>query len=169
MNYKLKLSKKKRLQFTSPYNVKLYKKCLSLKLFFKDPLNYIQPNLVVLKQPKEELAKDLPTKSSKEFTLLKCFYRRNERVAFRLLRFFYLVNFNIGLLKYGVRFLVTQKLSVYNGKHSKFININTGELEVIMKCGLTYGDLIFTRVPCIFQRKIKLKKKAKEKKKAKKK
>lgn len=93
-----------------------------------------------------------------------------------MLRFFYLVNFNIGLLKYGVRFLVTQKLSVYNGKNSKFININTGELEVIMKCGLTYGDLIFTRVPCIFQRKIKLKNKtkkakaqAKEKKNAKKK
>lgn len=53
MNYKLKLSKKRRLQFTSRYNVKLYKKCLSLKLFFKDPLNYVQPNIVVLKKKKK--------------------------------------------------------------------------------------------------------------------
>lgn len=158
----LTLSKKRRLSFVSLYNVKLYKKCLSLKLYFEDPSDYNLPNLCVKKT--EILEKDLPIKSSKDFMVLRCFYNRKERIAFRLLRFLHSAGNDLDLLKFGVRLLVAQRLSVYNGKKPKFININTGYVVKVMKCNFTFGDLIFTRARCIYRRKIDLKTKMKKEK-----
>ncbi len=107
------LSNKRRLVFTSKYNIKLYKKCLSFKLIL-DPKNvnrYVQPNLV------------FNSKSSK-IKSLKCIYTRRERIPLRILRFFLLINSNINLLELRSNFVIAQRLSVYNGKELKFININ---------------------------------------------
>ena len=104
------VSENKRYNFTSKYNVKLYKKCLSLKLIFID-ININQPNLIINK------SNSIPVK------VLKCIYARKERIPLRLLRFFFLLNYT-NLMNLGVKFLVAKKLSVYNGKKAKLININ---------------------------------------------
>ena len=59
----------------------------------------------------------------------------------------------------GVKFLVSRKLSVYNGKRSKFINVHKGLLEVTIRCSFKFGDLIFTRARYKFKKKKKKKKK----------
>jgi hypothetical protein len=104
------LPQNKRYNFTSKYNVKLYKKCLSLKLLFIN-VNLHQPNLIINKN------NTIPVK------ILKCIYARKERIPLRLLRFFFLLNYT-NLMNLGVKFLVAKKLSVYNGKKAKLININ---------------------------------------------
>lgn len=131
--------KNKRLKFTSKYNVKLYKKCLSLKLILleKD-----------IKLPNIQLCKD----KDAAVIMLKTFYNRRERIPLRLLRFFYLLNYN-RLIFFGVKKLLAKKLFVYNGKHAKLINVNRGLLEVTLKCSYTFGDLIFTRARYKFKKK----------------
>lgn len=104
------IKKNKRYNFTSKYNVKLYKKCLSLKLIFIDK-KITQPNLILNK------SNQVPLK------FLKCIYARKERIPLRLLRFFYLLDYNY-LMGLGVKFLVAKKLSVYSGRRAKLININ---------------------------------------------
>ena len=103
------VKKNKRYNFTSKYNVKLYKKCLSLKLIFSEG-NVNQPNLIVDKQ------------NTAPVRLLKCIYARSEQIPLRLLRFFFLLNYN-NLMNMGIKFLVAKKLSVYNGNKAKLINI----------------------------------------------
>ena len=76
MESKFNLMKRKRYNFTSRFNVKLYKKCLSLKLVFLDK-NIKQPNLPINKNPK------IPVK------ILKFIYARKEKIALRLFRFFF--------------------------------------------------------------------------------
>jgi hypothetical protein len=110
------IKKKKRYNFTSKYNVKLYKKCLSLKLIFSEGKNN-QPNLLVDKQ------------NTSPVRLLKCIYARSEKIPLRLLRFFFLLNYN-NLMNMGVKFLVAKKLSVYNGNKAKLININSDPLRL---------------------------------------
>jgi len=105
------IKKNKRYNFTSKYNVKLYKKCLSLKLIFSEG-NVNQPNLIVDKH------------NVSPVRLLKCIYARSEKIPLRLLRFFFLLNYN-NLMNMGVKFLVAKKLSVYNGNKAKLININS--------------------------------------------
>ena len=100
----------KRYNFTSKYNVKLYKKCLSLKLIFKNT-QIIQPNLITIK------------KNLISSNILKCIYARKEKIPFRLLRFFFLFNYTF-LINLGIKFMVAKKLSVYNGRKFKLININ---------------------------------------------
>ena len=119
---RLILNKKKRLKFTSKYNVNLYKKCLSFKLVFSSGnseefvrKNYL-PNLDfkinnVLKQNRIKMR------------TLKCIYARKERIPIRLLRFFDIINKNSNLGSLGCSFIIAQRLSVYNGKELKFINI----------------------------------------------
>jgi hypothetical protein len=137
------LQKNKRYNFTSKYNVKLYKKCLSLKLLFID-VNINQPNLIVSKNG------NIPVK------ILKCIYARKELIPLRLLRFFFLLNYT-NLMNLGVKFLVAKKLSVYNGRKSKLININS-TLEVTLRCFFKFGDLIFSRARYKFKKKKKKKK-----------
>lgn len=102
--------KNKRYSFTSQFNVRLYKKCLSLKLVLNNCTNKL-PNIS-------------QGKLSSEFKILKEIYCRKELVPLRLLRFFFLLN-SAQLIKLGIKNLVAKKLSVYSGNKSKFININT--------------------------------------------
>lgn len=134
----------RRLNFTSRYNVKLYKKCLSFKLIFLTQ-KFLQPNLIVSRD------KNLSVK------FLKKIYCRKEKVPLRLLRFFFLLNYT-KLINLGVKYLVSKKLSVYNGKRAKLINVNQGLLEVTLRCGFRFGDLIFTRARYRFKKKNKKKK-----------
>lgn len=135
------MQKNRRLNFTSRYNLKLYKKSLSVKLFLLQKEDNI-PNLLFSKSTK------IPV------TILKKIYVRNETIPLRLLRFFLLLNFS-RLIYRGVKFLVAKKISVYNGKICKFININRGLLEVTLKCSFRFGDLIFTRARFQFKKKKK--------------
>ena len=99
------IKKNKRYNFTSKYNVKLYKKCLSLKLIFSEG-NINQPNLIVGARRGSPLAVG------------------SEKIPLRLLRFFFLLNYT-NLMNMGIKFLVAKKLSVYNGNKAKLININS--------------------------------------------
>jgi len=143
---KLKLTTKNSRRFTgtSKYNVKLYKKYLSFKILTKK--EDTPPNLVVSKDA------SIPIK------FVKCIYTRKELIPFRVLRFFHLLNDDV-YKAMGVKFLVSRKLSVYNGKRSKFINVHKGLLEVTIRCSFKFGDLIFTRARYKFKKKKKKKKK----------
>ena len=90
MRNQFNLIKRKRYNFTSNYNVKLYKKCLSLKLIFIDK-DIKQPNLIINKSPK------VPIK------MLKVIYNRREKIPLRLFRFFFLLDYNY-LMSLGVKF-----------------------------------------------------------------
>lgn len=102
--------KKKRYNFTSKFNVRLYKKCLSLKL--------VLSNNNIVKLPNIFLESD-----SNSFKMLKQIYARREIIPLRLLRFFSLLNLS-QLKLIGINNLVSKKLSVYSGNKAKFININ---------------------------------------------
>lgn len=107
---KLSYSNSKKLKFISYYIFKLFKKFLSLKLtIFFNKCNY--KNIINLK------------KKINIFNLKpKIFYNRKEIVPLRILR--YNLYFNITQLKeLNVGFLLNNKLSVYNGKKAKPINI----------------------------------------------
>ena len=73
---KILYKKNKRLKYTSKYNVKLYKKCLSFKLLKTDSIND-QPNLMCLSDTKAPLK------------IVKYIYARKEVIPLRLLRFFF--------------------------------------------------------------------------------
>ena len=131
----------KRYNFTSKYNVNLYKKCLSFKLIYS--LKYItSPNLIISKNSL------IPVK------FMKCIYARRERIPLRLLRFFSLLNTK-DLILLGVKFLVAKRLAVYNGCKKKFINIHSALLEVTLRCSYRFGDLIFSRARFKFKKKKK--------------
>lgn len=139
------LKKQKRYNFTSKYIVKLYKKCLSFKLLFCENI-VNQPNLILSQN------RLIPV------FLVKCIYARRERVPFRLLRFFSLLNTK-ELLQFGVKYLISTRLSVYNGCKKKFINIKAALLELTLRCSFRFGDLIFTRARYKYKKKKKKKKK----------
>ena len=104
----------RRLNFTSKYNVKLYKKSLSLKLIIDSSKGlYKQPNIIYIKN------------NPIYFFYFKCIYARKERVPLRLLRFFFLINSSFSLVDFNVNFLIAKKLTVYNGRQRKFINTNS--------------------------------------------
>merc|ERR1712232_502260 len=96
----------RRLNFISKYNLRLYKKCLSFKNFFSNN-DQKQTNLIFSKESKVPII------------FLKKIYARQEKIPLRLFRF----------ISYGVKYLVSKKLSVYSGRHLKFINLNQGLLE----------------------------------------
>jgi len=100
----------RRLNFISKYNLRLYKKCLSFKNFFSNN-DKTQTNLLFSNNNKIPI------------TFLKKIYARKEKVSLRLFRYFSLLDYS-RLISYGVKFLVSKKLSVYSGKHLKFINLN---------------------------------------------
>lgn len=114
MNKFLVTNSNRRFNFTSRYNVKLYKKSLSLKLIInnKDNLLYNQPNI------------SFKENELKSVFNLKCIYARRELVPLRLLKFFFFVNSAINLVNLNINFFVAQKLSVYSGRLLKFINTN---------------------------------------------
>jgi hypothetical protein len=154
---RLILSKNKRLKFTSKYNVNLYKKCLSLKLVFSsgNAEEFVRMNRL----PNLIFNVDDLNKTSIRMRALKCIYARRERIPIRLLRFFDIINKNSNFGSLGCNFTIAQRLSVYNGKELKFINITTGLLETTVKCLYTFGDLIFTRARYKFKKKKSKKKK----------
>lgn len=106
----------RRINYTSKYNVKLYKKCLSLKLILLTKKSF-EPNLIIARKKEK-----IPVK------FLKRLYCRKERIPLRLLRFFSLLDYT-KLIKFGLRFLISKKLSVYNGKRAKLINVNQDYLK----------------------------------------
>jgi hypothetical protein len=133
MKFDFLVKKNRRLNFTSKYNVKLYKKCLSLKLIsidFKE--NKDLPNLIISKNNQRPV---------KNITNIYC---RNELICIRLFLFFDSFDFS-KTKKKGVKFSVSKKIFVYNGKVAKLINIKQGLFEVIIQCGFKFGSLIFTR------------------------
>ena len=144
MSLVLKYTTLRRMKFTSKYNMKLYKKSLSLKLLLKNE-NILLPNLTISKD-KEISAK-----------FIKTFYNRREIIPIRLLRFFYFLDYD-SLLDIGVKFLLAKKLSVYTGRFSKLININKSLQDILLKCSFKFGDLIFTRARFRFKKKKKKKK-----------
>lgn len=104
----LTYSSKNNLSACSNFNYKLYKKFLSLKLtiYFN---KCIYKNILLI------------NKKSKILTT-KIFYNRHEIVPLRILR--YNLYFNTKtLLNLNVNYILTNKLSVYNGKRAKPINI----------------------------------------------
>lgn len=133
----------KRYNFTSKYNVKLYKKCLSFKLIYRFKL-LTHPNLIISKN------------NLIPINIVKCIYARRERIPLRLLRFFSLLNTK-DLILLGVKFLVAKRLAVYNGLKKKFINIHSALLEITLRCSYRFGDLIFTRARFKFKKKKKKK------------
>ena len=143
---KLKYKKNKRLKYTSKYNVKLYKKCLSFRLLKQNIKD--QPNLNCLHDPKAPVR------------IVKYIYARKEIIALRLLRFFYFLDYAYWINS-NVKSFFGKNLSVYNGKKPKIINVNKGLLEVTLKCKFKFGDLIFTRARYKFKSKSKKKLKKK--------
>jgi len=135
----------RRLNFISKYNLRLYKKCLSFKNFFSNN-DQKQTNLIFSKESKVPII------------FLKKIYARQEKIPLRLFRYFSLLDYS-RLISYGVKYLVSKKLSVYSGRHLKFINLNQGLLEVTLKCSYKFGDLIFTRARYKFKKKKKKKNK----------
>jgi len=115
--------KNKRLKFTSKYNVNLYKKCLSLKLVFAS--GNVEEFARSSYLPNLTFDLDGSKETSRKVRALKCIYTRKERIPIRLLRFFAIINKNSYLNFLGCNFIIGQKLSVYNGKDLKFINITT--------------------------------------------
>jgi hypothetical protein len=113
LNYSLK---KRRILFCSVFIVKLYKKFLSLKLtVYNNLCNYknIQQFSISKINKNTLLAKT------------KIFYNRQEFVPLRILRYYLYFNFK-HLLDLGVTNFITNKISVYNGKKAKPVNIYKG-------------------------------------------
>ena len=140
---KILYKKNKRLKYTSKYNVKLYKKCLSFKLLKTDSISD-QPNLICLSDAKAPL------------NIVKYIYARKEVIPLRLLRFFFFLNQRYYLNK-NVKYLLGKRLSVYNGKKAKMINVHRGFLEVTLRCKFKFGELIFTRARYKYKSKAKKK------------
>jgi len=109
LNYKLK---KRNYLFCSNFFIKLYKKFLSLKL------------TVYFNKCKYNNITNLNVKVNKNTLLLKSkiFYNRKEIVPLRILRYYLYFNFK-QLINLGVTNIITNKISVYNGKKAKPINI----------------------------------------------
>ena len=109
LNYNLK---KRNYLFCSKFFINLYKKFLSLKL------------TIYFNKCKYNNIKNLKIKINKNMLLLKSkiFYNRKEIVPLRILRYYLYFNFK-QLINLGVTNLITNKISVYNGKKAKPINI----------------------------------------------
>lgn len=101
--------------FCSKFFINLYKKFLSLKL------------TIFFNNCKYNNIKSLHIKINKNTILLKSkiFYNRKEIVPLRILRYYLYFNFK-QLLALGVTNIITNKISVYNGKKAKPINIYKG-------------------------------------------
>lgn len=108
--YKLNYKNMHKLKFFSIFYYKLFKKYLSSKLtIFYNKCIYLN-----ILNTQTDL--NLNTKKS------KIFYNRRDIVPIRLLRYF--LYLNISILKLcNVGFFITNKLSVFNGKRAKPINI----------------------------------------------
>lgn len=109
LNYKLNC---RRVLLCSKFNVKLYKKFLSFKL-----TTYF--NICKYENIKND---NIKINKNNLLTKTKIFYNRNEYVSLRILRYFLYFNFKL-LINLGVNNLITNKISVYNGKKAKPINI----------------------------------------------
>lgn len=105
--------KKRRIFFCSSFVIKLYKKFLSLKLT-------VYNNICIYKNIKQ--ITNLKINKNILLTKPKIFYNRKEFVPLRILRYYLYFNFKY-LIDLGVTNIITNKISVYNGKKAKPINI----------------------------------------------
>jgi hypothetical protein len=99
-------------KFCSFFIIKLYKKFLSTKLSIY--FNVCKYDNIFNKQIKFN--------ASKLINKTKIFYNRKEFVPLRILRYYVYFNIN-SLLNLKISNFFTNKLSVYNGKKAKPINI----------------------------------------------
>ena len=84
----------------------------------------------------------------------KIYYNRNELIPFRLLRFLFYIS---SLKKNVISKIIPAKLTVYNGKEDRLIDIHRGLLSKLIRCKFTFGSFIFTRALYVFRRKKKKK------------
>lgn len=109
LHYKLK---NKRFFFCSRFILKLYKKFLSSKLtIYYNKCNYKNIRNSRLKVNQTQL-----------LARSKIFYNRKEFVPLRILRYYLYFN-PLTLISLGATTLISSKITVYNGKKAKPINI----------------------------------------------
>lgn len=109
LNYLLRY---RNFNFCSKFIIKLYKKFLSTKLAIYYNRN-IYPNII---------NKKIKFNFNKLFNQIKIFYNRKEYVPLRIFRYYTYFNINT-LLNLKISIFYTNKLSIYNGKKAKPINI----------------------------------------------
>lgn len=145
----LKFNNNRLNNYTSYFNYKLFKRFLIIKILLL---------LKVSKLKSRFYLNFLGIKSGKKIieNSSKIYYKRNEFIPFRLLRFFFFIS---SLHKNIVSKIVPLKLSVYNGKEDKIIDVHKGALIKLIKCKFKFGSFIFTRALYAFRRKKKKKKK----------
>jgi hypothetical protein len=107
--YKLK---HRNFNFCSSFILKLYKKFLSTKLS-------IYYNKCIYNNLK---IRNLKFNPNKLLYQTKIFYNRKEQVPLRILRYYIYFNINL-LLNLKISNFYTNKLSIYNGKKAKPVNI----------------------------------------------
>lgn len=109
LKYKLK---QRNIKFCSHYIIQFYKKFLSIKLsIYYNKCNYI--NIINNK---------LKLNSIKLLNQIKIFYNRKEYIPLRILRYYLYFDLNY-LIQLKINTFISNKLSVYNGKKAKPINI----------------------------------------------
>jgi hypothetical protein len=101
-------------KYTSDYTYKLFKRLLIMKVLLSIKLSKIKSKyyLELLGLRKGVKIIENPT---------KIFYNRNELIPFRLLRFLFYIS---SLKKNVVSKIIPSKLTVYNGKEDRLIDIH---------------------------------------------
>jgi hypothetical protein len=110
----LNFNNKRNNKYTSFYNYKLFKKFLIMKF------------LVLIKLPKSKSKYYLELLGLKKGLKIienqtKIYYNRNELIPFRLLRFLFYIS---SLKKNIISKIIPSKLTVYNGKEDRLIDIH---------------------------------------------
>ena len=149
----LKFNNNRVNKYTSYYTYKLFKKFLIMKLLLSIKLSKIKSKYYL-----EFLGLKKGIKIIENQT--KIYYNRNELIPFRLLRFLFYIS---SLKKNVISKIIPAKLTVYNGKEDRLIDIHRGLLSKLIRCKFTFGSFIFTRALYVFRRK-KKKKNLKKKK-----
>lgn len=110
----LKFNKNRLNKYTSYYTYKLFKKFLIMKLLLSIKLSKIKSKYYL-----ELLGLKKGIKIIENQT--KIYYNRNELIPFRLLRFLFYIS---SLKKNVVSKIIPAKLTVYNGKEDRLIDIH---------------------------------------------
>jgi hypothetical protein len=110
----LKFNNNRLNKYTSYYNYKLFRKFLIMKLLLIMKLSKIKSKYYL-----ELLGLKKGMKIIENQT--KIYYNRNELIPFRLLRFLFYIS---SLKKNVIAKLIPSKLTVYNGKEDRLIDIH---------------------------------------------
>lgn len=131
---------KKRNNYVSNFNFKLYKRFLTLKLL-NSVSNLKFSNLIYLNPQ---------VKTKTTFTLN--IYKRSNKIPLRILRYILYLN-TPKILNLNLKNIITNKILVHNGKKLKPINIFKNNITLLIKCQFKFGDLILTRTFHIYKKK----------------